>query len=72
MMMSLFLPDTLQTYKNLYFLNLTAYYSGIWGHILLFIGHIASEREKTCYGSSNNDVINLKAMIERYTFSSNL
>ena len=25
---------------------------------------------KTSHGSSNNDVINLKAMIKRYTFSS--
>ena len=45
---------------------------GIWGHILLLIGHIASKREKTRHGSSNDDVINLKAMIERYTFSSGL
>ena len=33
---------------------------GIWGHILLL----------TLHGSSDDDVINLKAMIERYTFSS--
>ena len=45
---------------------------GIWGHILLLIGHIASKREKTRHGLSNDDVINLKAMIERYTLSSNL
>ena len=64
----------LQTDKNLYFLSLTDYHSefGMWGHILLLIGHFASQREKMCHGSSNDDVINLKAMIERYTFSSNL
>ena len=38
--------------------------------IVFSIGHIASKREKTNHGSSNNDVINLKSMIERYTFSS--
>ena len=74
MMTSLFLPDMLQTDKDLYFLRLTAYRNGIWhlGHILLLIGHIASKRGKTRHGSSNDDVINLKATIERYTFSSNL
>ena len=72
MMTTLFLPDILQTDKDLYFLRPTAYHSGTWhpGHILLLIGHIASKREKTRHGSSNDDVINLKAMIERYTFSS--
>ena len=45
---------------------------GIWGHILLLTGHIASKKEKTCHRSSDDDVINLKAIIERYTFSSNL
>ena len=30
MMTSLFLPDMLQTNKDLYFLRLTAYHSGIW------------------------------------------
>ena len=47
---------------------------GIWGHILdtfcLLIGHTASKNKKTSHGSSNNDVINLKSMIKRYTFSS--
>ena len=74
MMTSLFLPDMLQTNKDLYFLRLTAYHSGIW-HLWTYfghIGHIASKREKTRHGSSNDDVINLEAMIERYTFSSNL
>ena len=76
MMTSLFLSDMLQTDKDLHFLSLLAYHSGIWylrtyfGHISLLIGHIASKREKTSHGSNNNDVINLKAMIKRYTFSS--
>ena len=42
---------------------------GIWEHILLIIGHIASKKEKARHRSSNDDVINLKATIERYTFS---
>ena len=48
MMTSSFLPNMLQTDKDLYFLRLTAYHTGIWhwGHILLLIGHRASEREK--------------------------
>ena len=33
-----------------------------WSHCI--------EKEKTRHGSSNDDVINLKAMIERYTFIS--
>ena len=39
----------------------------MWGHILLLIGHIASKKEKTCHGSSNDDVINLKAMIDTHS-----
>ena len=67
MMTSLFLPDMLETDKDLYFLRLTTYHSGIWhwGHILLLIGHIASKKEKTRHESSNDDVINLKAMIRK-------
>ena len=75
MMASLFFPDILQTDKDLYFLSLNlrpiTVEFDIWGNILLLIGHIASKRiKKTPHGSSNYDVINLKAMIERYTFSS--
>ena len=71
-MTSLFFPDMLQTDKHLYFLVLwpiTVEFD-IWGHILLLIGHIASKREKTSHGSNNDNIINLKAIIERYTFSS--
>ena len=72
MMTSSFIPDMLQTDKDLCFLSPKAHQSGIWhlGTYFVVIGHIASKREKTCHGSSNDDVINLKAMIERYTFSS--
>ena len=73
-MTSLFLPDMLQTYKNLYFLSRTAYHSGIWHLGIYFIAYWSHgiRKGKTCHGSSDDDVINLKAMIERYTFSSNL
>ena len=76
MMTSLFLKYMFQTDKDQHFLSLVAYHSGIWylgtyfGHFLLFIGHIASRKGKTIHRSSNNDVINLKSMIKRYTFSS--
>ena len=43
---------------------------GICGHILLLIGNIVSKWEKTRHGSRNDDVINLKGMIEGCTFSS--
>ena len=65
MMMSLFFSDMLQTDKDIFcvLLPITVEF-GIWGHFLLLIGHIASKREKTHHGSSSDDVINLKAMIE--------
>ena len=70
MMTSLFLPDMLQTDKTYIFCTLRPITVdvGIWGHILLLIGHIASKRQK----SSNDDVINLRVMMEGYTFSSTL
>ena len=56
--------------EDLNFLSLMTYHCsiGIWKHILLFICHIALKMEKS-YSSSNDDVINLKAMIKD-TFSS--
>ena len=74
MMTSLFLPDMLQIDKDLYFLRLTAYRSGIWHLGTYFVAYWSSyiKKGKTRHESSNDDVINLKAMIERYTFSSNL
>ena len=68
-MTSLFLLDV---HKEIHFLSLAAYQSGIWYLGIYFVAycHIASEREKTRRGLSNDDVINLKAMIKRYIFSS--
>ena len=74
MMTSLFLPDMLQTDKDLYFLRLTAYHNGIWHLGTYFVAYwsYCIKKGKTHHRSSNDDVISLKAMIERYTFSSNL
>ena len=73
MMTSLFLPDMLQTDKDLYFLRLNdlSQWNLASGDIfccLLVILH--QKGKKTCHESSNDDVINLKATTERYTFSS--
>ena len=66
MMTSLFLLDMLQTDKDLYFLNLLAYHSGIWYLGTYFVAYWSHciKRGKTRYGSSNDDVINLKGIIE--------
>ena len=72
MMTSLFLPDMLQTDKHLHFLSLVAYHSGIWYFGTYFVAYWSHcmKKGKISHGSSNNDIINLKAMIKRYTFSS--
>ena len=72
MMTSLFLPDMFQTDKDLYFLRLTAYHSGMWHLGTYFVAYQSYfiKKGKTRHGSSKDDVINLEAMIKRYTFSS--
>ena len=72
MMTSIFLPDMLQTKKGLYFLSPVAYHSEIWYLGTYFVAYWSHciKKGKTHHGSSNDDVINLKAMTERYAFSS--
>ena len=75
MMTSLFFPDMLQMDKDLYFLRLTAYGNGIWHlgtYFVAYWSYCIKKRKKRAMDPSNDDVIDLKAIIERYTFSSNL
>ena len=58
--------------KKLYILSLVAYHSEIWYLETYFVAHCSHciKKVKNRNGSSNDDVINSKAMIKRYTFSS--
>ena len=59
-MTSLFFPDIFQTNKDLHFLSLMAHHCGIW-----YLGTvILSCYLLSCYRSSNDNAINLKAMIK--------
>ena len=65
-MTSLFLPDMLHTDKDLHFLRFVAYHSKIWYLGTCFIAYWSHciKKGKTCHGLSNNDVIDLKAMMK--------
>ena len=66
MMTSLFLPDMLQTDKDLYFLSLTGYHSGICHlgtYFVVYWSHCI-KKGKTRHGSSKGCSVNFEPPTE--------